>query len=462
MIRFPNTLSFRLTFWYTCLVIVLITIVFYASYFSLKNKLDQDMKYDLFEDIVEYQILYQKEGLEGIKKEIEQEIKLGEEEGFFFQLYNQEKELIYSSDLSHWQFLPENNRTIEHVFSTRQPVFQTINIQGEDYRAKTIYDLIAPDVLLYTGETTQDIADVMILLSRIFFQMFLIAIPITFGIGWLMSTRAVKGIKEVSCIAAEIEKGNLDRRVSVLPQGDEITQLVDTFNAMLDRIRVLIFEMTEMTDNIAHDLRSPLARIRIISEVSLSNDRTHEEFRNAASDTIEECDRLLQMINSALDVAEVEADTLQITKQKVDLSQLIQDACELFEVISEDKGIKLTYNMENNCIINGNIQNLQRMIANILDNAIKYTLEGGVVDVVITSNRQNIKIIVIDTGMGIPEQDQTRVFDRFYRCDQSRAYDGCGLGLSFSKAVARSHGGDINLSSCLQKGSCFTIELPIT
>lgn len=420
------------------------------------------MKYDLFDDIVEYQILYQKEGLEGVKREIDQEIKLGAEESFFFQVFNQEGKQIYSSDLSSWQFLPENQRTVKQVFSTRKPFFQTLNIQGEDYRAKTIYDLIAPDVLLYTGQSTEDIQGVMTLLSSIFVRILLIVIPITLGIGWLISMRAVKGIKEVSRIAAEIEKGNLDRRVFVPPQGDEIRQLVNTFNAMLDRIRVLIFEMTEMTDNIAHDLRSPLARIRIISEVSLSNDRTPQEFRTAASDTIEECDRLLQMINSALDVAEVEADTLQIKKQKVDLSQLVEDACELFETISENKRIKLTYKIENNCIINGNIQNLQRMIANLLDNAIKYTLEDGRVDVALTCTQQNIKIMVMDTGMGIPEQDQTRVFDRFYRCDQSRTYDGCGIGLSFSKAVARSHGGDINLSSSLQKGSCFTIELPVT
>ena len=420
------------------------------------------MKYDLFNDIVEYKMLYQKDGIEGIKQEIDQEIKLGEEENFFFQLFNREGKQIYSSDLSHWQFLPTNQGTIKHVFFTSEPFFQTIKIEGEDYRAKTIHDLIAPDVLLYTGGTTQEIQDVMTLLSTVFIRVFLIVIPITFGIGWLVSMRAVKGIKEVSRIAAEIEKGNLDKRVFVSPQGDEIRQLVNTFNAMLDRIKVLIFEMTEMTDNIAHDLRSPLARIRIISEVSLSNDRTPEEFRTAASDTIEECDRLLQMINSALDVAEVEADLLSIETEKVNISQLVKDACELFEAISESKHIKLTYRMEHNFFINGNIHNLQRMIANLLDNAIKYTLEGGRVDVALTSTQQNIKIMVMDTGMGIPEQDQIRVFDRFYRCDQSRTYDGCGLGLSFSKAVARSHGGDINLSNSSQKGSCFTIELPIT
>jgi len=462
MIRFPHTLAFRLTFWYTLVVIILITIVFNASYFSLKKNLDQNMASDLLEDIVEFKILHQNEGLDGVKREIEREIKSGEEEKTFFQLFDKNGIQIYSSDLSSWQFLPENQHVIKQVFSNGKFIFQTISIQGSEYKVKTIHDLIAPDILLYTGESTEDIQDIMTLLSSVFISMFLIVIPIAFVIGWLMAGHAVKGIKEVSRIASEIEKGKLDRRVAVSAQGDEITQLVNTFNAMLDRIRVLIFEMNEMTDNIAHDLRSPLARIRVISELALSNDSTPKEFKSVASDTIEECDRLLQMINSTLDVAEAEAGTFKITKQKVNISQLVQDACELFEALAEQKCIKLVCRLKNNCYTHGNIENLQRMLANLLDNAIKYTCANGQVDVVLTCTRKNIEITVMDTGTGIPKNDQARVFDRFFRCDQSRSHDGCGLGLSFSRAVARSHGGDISLSSRLKKGSCFTIMLPIT
>jgi len=462
MMHFPNTVAFRLTFWYTFVVIILITIAFSASYFTLKKTLDQNMEHDLLEDIVEFQILYQNEGLDGIKREIQREMNLGEEHRFFFQLFDKNGARIYSSDLSEWGFLPENSHIIKQVFSTRNYIFQTISYNGTEYKAKTIYDLISPDILLYTGESTEDIQDILTLLSSVFISMLLIVIPISFVIGWLMARHAVKGIKEVSRIASEIEKGKLDQRVSVTTQGDEITLLVNTFNAMLDRIRILISEMKEMTDNIAHDLRSPLARIRVISELALSNDKTPKEFKSAASDTIEECDRLLQMINSTLDVAEVEADDFQQQKQKVNISQLIQDACELFEAMAEQKHIKLVYRLEDSCYIDGNIQNLQRMLANLLDNAIKYTFDNGQVDVVLTSTRKNIEITVMDTGMGIPKNDHARVFDRFFRCDQSRTHDGCGLGLSFSRAVARSHGGDINLSSHIEKGSHFTIKLPIT
>ncbi len=460
MIHFPNTLAFKLTFWYTLVVIILITIVFTASYFSLKKTLDRNAEQDLLDGIVEFQMLYKNEGLDGVKREIELEMQFGENQKFFFQLFDKDGTKIYSSDLSLWQSLPNNQHLIKQVFSTRKSIFQTINVQGMEYQAKIVHGLIAPDILLHTGESTEDTKDIMTSLSSVFISMFLIVIPVAFFIGWLMASRAVKGIKEVSRIAAEIEKGRLDRRVSVSAQGDEISQLVSTFNAMLDRIKVLIFELTEMTDNIAHDLRSPLARIRVISEAALSNEKTPNEFKSAASDTIEECDRLLQMINSALDIAEAEAGVCQPSKQKINISQLVQDACELFETMAERKHIKLTYHLENNCDIYGNKQNLQRMLANLIDNAIKYTLDNGEVNVALACGKENIEIMVKDTGIGIHKNNQSRVFDRFFRCDQSRTHDGCGLGLSYSRAVARSHNGDINLVNNMGGGSCFTILLP--
>ncbi len=124
------------------------------------------------------------------------------------------------------------------------------------------------------------------------------------------------------------------------------------------------------------------------------------------------------------------------------------------------KHIKLTCHLENNCDIYGNKQNLQRMLANLIDNAIKYTLDNGEVNVALACSEQNIEIMVKDTGIGIHKNNQSRVFDRFFRCDQSRTHDGCGLGLSYSRAVARSHNGDINLVNNMGGGSCFTILLP--
>ena len=207
----------------------------------------------------------------------------------------------------------------------------TEKLPQQNYATRIIYGLLASDVVYHAGETVEQKAELMEVLLHVFVVMFVAVIPLASVISWIMANKAVQGIEEVSRTAADIQSGQLDKRVTVQAQGDEIKKLADTFNAMLDRIHVLISEMREMTDNIAHDLRSPLARIRAISEVALSNDRTIEEHKAAAADTIEECDRLLQMINTTLDVAEAEVGIANGTAEKVNVSELVYDACELFE-----------------------------------------------------------------------------------------------------------------------------------
>ena len=182
-----------------------------------------------------------------------------------------------------------------------------------------------------------------------------------------------------------------------------------------------------MIDNIAHDLRSPLSRIRAISEMIISNKGNNLDCKTSAADTLEQCDRLLLYINSTLDVAEAESGVGLLPDEKIDLSGLVTDACDLFEPVAEEKSIELTVNIEPGCEISGNKQNIQRMIANLLDNAMKYTPENGRILFSLEKNTKNINITVSDTGIGIPLKDQQRVFDRFYRCDHSRSEEGCGI-----------------------------------
>ena len=143
----------------------------------------------------------------------------------------------------------------------------------------------------------------------------------------------------------------------------------------------------------------------------------------------------------------------------MNLTQLVEDACELFHPLTEEKNIHLSFNEQSDYFVRGDKQNLQRMISNLLDSAIKYTKQEGFVNIDFTADRNNINLIIADTGIGIAKTEQNKIFDRFYRCDQTRLERGCGLGLSFARAVARSHGGDISLNSEFEKGSSFRVSL---
>jgi len=185
------------------------------------------------------------------------------------------------------------------------------------------------------------------------------------------------------------------------------------------------------------------------------------EYETMAASTIEECDRLLDMINTMLMISKAEAGVETLYRERVDLSGLVRDACALFEPMAEDKGLTLTCNTADSQEVLGDNRMLQRMLSNLLDNAIKYTGSGGKVNVDLSVGEGDaVTVTVTDTGVGIAPGELTRVFERFYRCDQSRSQSGMGLGLSLARAIARSHGGEITVTSQLGQGSTFTVTLP--
>jgi len=463
LIRAPKTLAARLTFWYSSAFYLLLAISLVGMYFAISAIFEGRMEKDLTEDIEEFQTLYQEHGLDRVLFEINQEIMHEDPEHFFIHLFNSQGDSLLHSDLKSWRQLPSAN----YLLSTFSQQKENINLEknahaDEDLESYTAYGKISEDYIVHTGESNQEEQEVLEILKIVSATIFCIIIPLGVLIGWLTARKAVSGIKAVSAAAADIEQGIFDRQVSVNAKGDEIDELANTFNAMAGRINTLIEEMREMTDNIAHDLRSPLARIRAISESTLSSQIDSNSCHKAASDTLEECDRLLQMINMTLDVAEAEADVRECKVDIIDLSYLTEDACELFSPVAEHKDITLSTHISGLCTVKGNKHNLQRMLTNLIDNALKYTPEKGEVIVELENQNSNAIIKVADTGIGIPEPERNRVFDRFYRCDQSRTQEGCGLGLCYSRAVARSHGGDIKLKTALNRSSVFEVSLPLS
>jgi signal transduction histidine kinase len=320
--------------------------------------------------------------------------------------------------------------------------------------------VIGPGVVLQIGEALEE-AEEYLQIFRIWFLILLFIVMILSSIiGWFMAKRALLDMEDVTETASEISKGFYDKRVRIKDRFEEIGRLGGTFNSMLDRIEKLLKSMREVNANIAHDLRSPLTSIRGIAEMSLMNERSVDEYKNMAASTIEECDRLIDMINTILEITEVEAGIREPRLEDLDVVRLIRDACELFRPIANEKSIRITEDIPDQLSFRGDRKNLQRIISNLLDNAIKYTPEGGSVSISLRAEEKRINIFFEDTGIGISETELPHIFERFYRCDRSRSRGGVGLGLSMVKAFTEAMKGSIDVMSTVNKGSRFSVVFP--
>jgi heavy metal sensor kinase len=367
--------------------------------------------------------------------------------------------------MSYWKDIPIDEKAIRELLGGRSHTFETVTIPERKEEVRILYAILSPSTILQVGEAMESYSRFLDAFKGIFIATMTFLIVVAAGVGWFMARQAVSGVEAVTRTAQKISGGTLEERVPVKARGDEIDRLATTFNQMLDRIQTLLTEIKEMSDNIAHDLKSPITRIRGIAEVTLTTGKSLKEYavkeyESMAASTIEECDRLLDMINTMLMISKTESGVDKLSREGIDLKGLIEEACELFGPSAEDKGVTLDCRVPDGTGLLGDRRMIQRMLSNLLDNAIKYTPSGGSVIVSASESDTQTFVSIKDTGIGISPNDLSRVFDRFYRCDQSRSEAGIGLGLSLARAIARAHGGDITVTSAPAQGSAFTVTLP--
>lgn len=454
-------IALHLTLWYAGIFTISLLIAFTIFYFSIEKIIQSRTDASLVEDVGELAILFKEGGLSELSREFDEDIASDGTDKVFFRVIGPDAKILLATDLSAWLDLPPAVSVRDLIPEKPGFLLRTVSIDGQQHSARIITAFISDDNIIQMGESLEESNKFLMAFRNVFIVTVPLIVIIACLFGWLMARKALQGVREVTAAAIDITKGNLQRRVPETGRGDEIDILANTFNTMLNRIQVLITSMQEMTDNIAHDLRSPLARMRGIAEATLLNDSTVHDFKSVSSNTIEECDRLLHMINTMLDITESEAGILKRTMTTVNITNIINDACDLFQPLAEDKNIRLTCCIKEHVTVYGSIQHLQRMIGNLLDNAIKYTDKGGSITFNLYQKNKRIVIDVADTGIGIAEKDFPNIFKRFYRCDQSRSQPGSGLGLSLARAIARAHGGDISIASTMQKGSTLTINIPV-
>ena len=239
------------------------------------------------------------------------------------------------------------------------------------------------------------------------------------------------------------------------------TSLAAMFNTMQERIAGLIDELKGVINNVAHDLRMPITRMRGIAETTLTRKADISSYRDMAVTVIEESDRLVGQINTILELAEIDAGLKVLAMEEVDLARIVCMAVELYQPAAEERNIELAVQLDNQPVsVTGNLNGLQRLLANLLDNGVKFTPAGGKITITLLAEADYAVLSVADNGPGIPKEDMEQIFDRFYRGDSSRSITGNGLGLALVKAIAQKHHGTVTVVSDGASGSCFVVRLP--
>jgi len=453
-----GSLLFRLTLLYTLAFTLLAILSFAVFYYRIYSVTMERTDEELLGEINYYSQFLAESGLAGLQKRLIQETDAEDPEEEFYRLINFNGEVLTTSDMSAWGSVDWADVIVELKTTEINHIFQTVTLAEDDGTARVISAVIGQDTILQIGESLEEADEYLGIFLNLFSILTGVLIIASAFIGWYLAKRALTDMADVTRTAEDISRGEYDRRVEVKGQFKEIDRLGMTFNHMLDRIQILLRSMKEINDNIAHDLRSPLARIRGIAEMTLTDDKSMSDYKEMAINTIEECDSLIEMINTMLDITEAEAGVNGAKVTEFDLVVLITDACELFRPVADEKKLDLAVNLPESMLFWGDIKKMQRIVTNILENAIKYTPEQGRVTVSAMAQNGQVQIVVKDSGIGISEKDLPHIFERFYRCDRSRTQGGVGLGLSLAKAFVKSMNGKIEVSSTMSMGSIFTVS----
>jgi signal transduction histidine kinase len=455
-----RSLLLRLALLYALALTFLSSLSFLILYYRLFSITMARMDEELLEKAERFSPLLIKEGLKSVRTAIFQEAESENPREEFERILNFKGDVLVATNMSSWGSVSLAEPLAKLRNDGLSHVADTIVIPRHDYKARIMSVVIGPDTVIQVGETLKDLDEYLEVFRTLFFTLTAMLIILSAVVGWFLARRALIDMEEVTRTAEDISRGSYDRRVKVEGRFKEIEKLGATFNGMLDCIQTLLKSMKEITDNVAHDLRSPLARIRGIAEMSLLGDKSIDDYRDMAVNTIEECDTLIDMINTMLDITEAEAGVKEIKREEVDLVSLISEACDLFRPIAEEKRIDLKTILPEVLNWKSDKKKLQRIVSNMLENAIKYTPETGTVTVSALGRNGEIRIDIQDTGMGISETDLPHIFDRFYRCDRSRSNGGVGLGLSLVKAYTESLNGTIHVKSTPNHGSIFSLRFP--
>ncbi len=499
MINLQRSIRFRLTLYYSIIVGATLLGFAVASYFYTEQNLLSSLDRSLYQEVVTIKnfiepqakkvrikkqrpkqkpqsLVDKKSAVETVRRSDEVEMKNVDSVDVEFdalwnkiyehslqvskkqivQIRDRNGDILYKSGLG-----KEENITFDDIPQDITKLVTIWNAQGQPLRLAVSQDRT---MKVYIAYPISEINEVLGNLFSIFLLLIPIAIVISISGGWFLAARSFKPVDDITRTARAITAHNLDQRIQSSGVDDELGRLVATFNEMISRLQLSFAQIQQFSSDASHELRTPLTIVRGELELALRSKKlSPEEYRSVLSSALEETIRMSSIIENLLSLAKSDVARPTAYFSDVWLRPIIQELYEDGIMLAENKHITVTLGTLDDALILGDAVRLRQLFLNLIDNAIKYTPENGLVEISLFRDNGTVKVRVKDTGMGIPTDDLPKIFDRFYRVDKARSRElgGSGLGLSISKWIADIHGGTISVESEINVGTVFTVIFPL-
>ena len=453
--KLPGALSLRLGLWYAALfgggALALIATTYALLSFSLQQR-DREV---VGATLTRYASAYERGGLGLLERVIEAERAGGRYEPLFVRVLGGGAQAVYFSMPDGWtDFDVARLRPNDDGWSQLS--------SGSGGTELEVLSARLPDGALFqVGKSTEPRAELLARVRRSLLVAFVLIGLIAAGGGYVLTRSALQPLRDLGRTVRDIlETGRLGARVPVRDTADPLDELGAQVNALLDRIEGLIAAMRGSLDNVAHDLRTPMMRLRAAAEAGLRTGTAARDPREALADCLEEAERVAAMLDTLMDISEAEVGAMRLSRERLELAEVVRDAVTLYSDVAEDKHIVLQSHCAPGVCVSADRNRMRQVVANLLDNAIKYTPPGGRVEVQTALDGAETVLTVTDSGAGIPAGELPRIWERLYRGDASRSERGLGLGLSLVKAIVEAHGGRVKATSAPGQGSAFVVRLP--